>query len=134
MTVKECVAQVSELNGYLKDFPTHKGNKIQPLHGDKPLDILEYGVPVLWCRKFTTQGFDTVDQGLRKFVEFCIGLELCEPSVDKPKDEKSPRSKIAGKRKADMPTKPAGGKRFYCNMHGCNKTHNTEDCFERSSA
>eukprot|EP00957_Ditylum_brightwellii_P157966 12023755-Ditylum_brightwellii.AAC.1 len=29
-----------------------------------------------------------------------------------------------------MPTKPAGKKKFYCNMHGCNKTHDTEDCFE----
>eukprot|EP00957_Ditylum_brightwellii_P119236 9096177-Ditylum_brightwellii.AAC.1 len=29
-----------------------------------------------------------------------------------------------------MPTKPAGEKKFYCNMHRRNKTHNTEDCFE----
>eukprot|EP00957_Ditylum_brightwellii_P100432 7655313-Ditylum_brightwellii.AAC.1 len=27
MTIKEWVALVSELNGYLKDFPTHNGNK-----------------------------------------------------------------------------------------------------------
>eukprot|EP00957_Ditylum_brightwellii_P134397 10245798-Ditylum_brightwellii.AAC.1 len=29
-----------------------------------------------------------------------------------------------------MPTKPAGEKKVYYSMHGCNKTHNTEDCFE----
>eukprot|EP00957_Ditylum_brightwellii_P010458 791466-Ditylum_brightwellii.AAC.1 len=50
MTVKEWVAKVSKLNGYLKDFPAHNGNRIQPLNGDKLLDILEYGVPALWHR------------------------------------------------------------------------------------
>eukprot|EP00957_Ditylum_brightwellii_P041097 3111738-Ditylum_brightwellii.AAC.1 len=29
-----------------------------------------------------------------------------------------------------MPTKTAGDKMFYCDMHGCNKTHNTKDCFK----
>eukprot|EP00957_Ditylum_brightwellii_P116567 8891417-Ditylum_brightwellii.AAC.1 len=42
ITVKKWVAQVSELNGYLKDFPAHNGNTIQPLDKDKLLDILEY--------------------------------------------------------------------------------------------
>eukprot|EP00957_Ditylum_brightwellii_P155096 11806017-Ditylum_brightwellii.AAC.1 len=71
-----------------------------------------------------------MDQGLRKFVEFCTCLESCEPSADKPKDKKSPRSRITGKCKADMPTKPAGEKKFYFDMHARNKTHYTEDCFE----
>eukprot|EP00957_Ditylum_brightwellii_P038760 2929412-Ditylum_brightwellii.AAC.1 len=25
---------------------------------------------------------------------------------------------------------PAGKKKFYWDMHGCNRTHDTEDCFE----
>eukprot|EP00957_Ditylum_brightwellii_P123788 9436334-Ditylum_brightwellii.AAC.1 len=45
MTVKEWVAQVSKLNGYLKDFPAHNRNYIQPLDDNKLLDILEYKVP-----------------------------------------------------------------------------------------
>eukprot|EP00957_Ditylum_brightwellii_P124948 9525160-Ditylum_brightwellii.AAC.2 len=45
-------------------------------------------------------------------------------------DKKSPRSRNAGKRKADTPSKPAGEKNVYCNMHGCNKTLNTKDCFK----
>eukprot|EP00957_Ditylum_brightwellii_P132850 10130672-Ditylum_brightwellii.AAC.1 len=70
MTVKEWVAQVSKLNKYLKDFPAQNKNRIQLLDEDKFLDILEYRVPPLWHREFTVQGFDPVDQGLRKFVEF----------------------------------------------------------------
>eukprot|EP00957_Ditylum_brightwellii_P162130 12343781-Ditylum_brightwellii.AAC.1 len=122
MTVKEWVTRVSELNRYLKDFPMHNRNRIQPLNKDKLLDILEYRVPASWRREFTMQGFDPVDQGLRKFVEFCTHLELCEPSADKPKDKKSLKSEIAGERKADMPTKPAVKSNFYCDMHGRNKS------------
>eukprot|EP00957_Ditylum_brightwellii_P054331 4116345-Ditylum_brightwellii.AAC.1 len=29
-----------------------------------------------------------------------------------------------------MPTKPVGKRKFYCNMHGCNRTYYTEGCFE----
>eukprot|EP00957_Ditylum_brightwellii_P202430 15330145-Ditylum_brightwellii.AAC.1 len=130
MTMKEWVAQVLESNEYLKDFPAQNGNKIQLLDKDKIMDILEYRVPALWHREVTRQGFDSMDQGLNFFVEFCTRLELCEPSADKPKDKKSPKPKNTGKRKADVPTKPAGEKKFYCDLHGCNKTHDTEDCYK----
>eukprot|EP00957_Ditylum_brightwellii_P082625 6282131-Ditylum_brightwellii.AAC.1 len=29
-----------------------------------------------------------------------------------------------------MPTTLAGKRKFYCEMHGHNRTHNTKDCFE----
>ena len=61
---------------------------MQPRDKDELLDILEFGVLASWHREFTVQGFDPVDQGLRKFVEFCTRLESCEPNEDKPKVEK----------------------------------------------
>eukprot|EP00957_Ditylum_brightwellii_P195050 14861526-Ditylum_brightwellii.AAC.1 len=70
------------------------------------MDILEFGVPVSWRREFAVKGFDQVDQGLRKFVEFCALLESCVPSKAEPKDELSLTSKIAGKRKAEVLTMP----------------------------
>eukprot|EP00957_Ditylum_brightwellii_P062498 4742961-Ditylum_brightwellii.AAC.1 len=114
----------------MTDFFAHNGNKIKPLNDDKLLDILEYRVPASWHREFAVQGFDQLVQGLRKFVELCTQLESCKPSTDKPNVKKSPRSRSAGKRNADTPTKPAGEKKFYCHMHMHNKTHNTKDCFE----
>ena len=110
-----------ELNGYLKDFPATNGNPTQPLNANELLDILEYGVPASWRREFTVQGFDPVDQGLQKFVDFCTRLESCEPSKGKAKGEKSSKSKTVGKRKAKVSTTPtpsAGKKKFYCKMHG----------------
>eukprot|EP00957_Ditylum_brightwellii_P162343 12361228-Ditylum_brightwellii.AAC.1 len=62
-TMKEWVAQVQELNGYLKDFPAHNRNPTQPLDVDELLDILKFGVPASWRRDFTVQGFDPMDQG-----------------------------------------------------------------------
>eukprot|EP00957_Ditylum_brightwellii_P177806 13543902-Ditylum_brightwellii.AAC.1 len=60
--MKEWLAQVSEMNSYLKDFPAHNRNAIQ-LDKDKLLDSLEYGVPMLWYREFTVQGFDPGSHG-----------------------------------------------------------------------
>eukprot|EP00957_Ditylum_brightwellii_P016992 1281046-Ditylum_brightwellii.AAC.1 len=132
--MKEWVARVMELNRYLKDFPAHNRNLTQPLNADELLDILEFGVLVSWRREFTVQGFDPMDHGLCKFVEFCTCLELCEPSKGRPKGEKLSKLKTVGKRKAEvliMPTtSPAGQKLFYCEMHRRNKTHNTGDCFK----
>eukprot|EP00957_Ditylum_brightwellii_P131590 10035327-Ditylum_brightwellii.AAC.1 len=87
MTMKKWVSRVSELNSYLKDFPVHNRNRIQPLNDEELLDILEYGVPASWRREFIVQGFGPVDQELRKFEEFGTRLESYEPSASKPKDE-----------------------------------------------
>eukprot|EP00957_Ditylum_brightwellii_P159205 12117421-Ditylum_brightwellii.AAC.2 len=103
------------------------------LDADTVLDIIEYAVSASWYREFTVQGFDPVDQGLQKFVDFCTCLELCEPSEGELKGKKPSNPKTTGKHKAKVlttPTSPAGERKIYCKMHGQKKTHNTEDCFE----
>eukprot|EP00957_Ditylum_brightwellii_P129428 9873470-Ditylum_brightwellii.AAC.1 len=134
-TAKEWVARVLELNSYLKDFPTTNRNPTQPLNANEILDILEYRVQASWHIEFTVQGLDPVDQGLQKFVEFCTHLESFEPSEGKTKGKKPSTLKTAGKCKAKVSTTPtpsAGKNKFYCEMHGQNKTHNTDNCFELS--
>eukprot|EP00957_Ditylum_brightwellii_P203270 15333948-Ditylum_brightwellii.AAC.1 len=111
----------------------HNRNPTPPLDADELLDILEYGVPASWCREFTVQGFDPVDQGLQKIFEFCTCLESCEPSKGKPKGEKPSKLKTAGKRKAKVlttTTPSVGTTMFQCKMHGPNRTHDTKDCYE----
>eukprot|EP00957_Ditylum_brightwellii_P198553 15132525-Ditylum_brightwellii.AAC.1 len=131
--MKEWVAQVKDLNGYLKNFPDHNGNPTQPLDPDELMDILEFRVPASWHREFTVQGFNPADQGLRKFVEFCTRLELCVPSGPEPKDELSPTSKITGKHKAEVLTTPTTSldeRKFYCELHGRNTTHHMKDYYK----
>eukprot|EP00957_Ditylum_brightwellii_P127136 9693125-Ditylum_brightwellii.AAC.1 len=67
-----------------------------PLNADEILDIMEFGVLACWCREFTVQGFDPVDQGLLKFVEFCTRLESCEPSKGEPKGKTPLKTKNQG--------------------------------------
>eukprot|EP00957_Ditylum_brightwellii_P043141 3268615-Ditylum_brightwellii.AAC.1 len=78
------------------------------------------------------QGFDPVDQGIHKFVEFCTQLELCVPSRPEPKDKPSLTSKITLKRKAKVLTTSttSSDAKFYYELHGHNMTHHTKDCFE----
>eukprot|EP00957_Ditylum_brightwellii_P081446 6195490-Ditylum_brightwellii.AAC.1 len=102
--VKAWVARVKELNRYLKDFLDHNGTAMQPLDPNELMDILEFGVLASWRREFTVQGFDRVDQGIRKFLEFCTRLELCVPSGPTPKVEPSQTSKTVGKCKAKVST------------------------------
>eukprot|EP00957_Ditylum_brightwellii_P207694 15354127-Ditylum_brightwellii.AAC.1 len=89
-----------------QEFSAHNGNPTQPLDADELLDILEIGVLLSWHREFTVQGFDPVDQGLRKFVAFCTCLESCEPSKVEPKGEKPSKMKTAEKHKAKVSTTP----------------------------
>eukprot|EP00957_Ditylum_brightwellii_P092201 7019347-Ditylum_brightwellii.AAC.1 len=98
--------KAGQTQNYLKDFPAHNRNLIHPLDADELLDILEYGVPAKWHRELTVQGFDQVDQGLQKFVEFCNRLELCKPSKGKPKGENPSKPKTVGKHKAKVLTTP----------------------------
>eukprot|EP00957_Ditylum_brightwellii_P148799 11328085-Ditylum_brightwellii.AAC.1 len=74
----------------------HNRNLTQPLNVDKLLDILEFDVPARWCKEFTVQGFDPLDEGLRKFVEFCTRLESCEHSKGKRKGENPLKPKTTG--------------------------------------
>eukprot|EP00957_Ditylum_brightwellii_P087738 6680977-Ditylum_brightwellii.AAC.1 len=133
--MKEWVAHVQELNGYIEDFPAHNGNPTQPLDKDELLDILEFGVPASWHREFTVQGFDPVNQGLCKFVEFCTCLGSCEPSEDKLKVENTGKTR-GRKHKAEVLTMPSATTtttaevKFYSKMHRPNRTHNTKNCFK----
>eukprot|EP00957_Ditylum_brightwellii_P047834 3633444-Ditylum_brightwellii.AAC.1 len=108
---------------------------MQPLDKDEVLDILEFGVPASWRREFIVQGFDPVDQGLRKFVEFCTRLESCELNKDKPKVEKTGKT-WGRKHKAEVLTTPTATTtttadlKYYYKKNEPNRTHNTKDCFE----
>eukprot|EP00957_Ditylum_brightwellii_P186364 14189946-Ditylum_brightwellii.AAC.1 len=77
-TVKEWVVQVTELNSYLKDFPSHNGNQTQPLNADDLLDILEFNELERWREDFALQGFDPVDQESEELAicKFCCMVAL----------------------------------------------------------
>ena len=70
------------MNKYLKEFPKVNGTREQPLNDAEIMEILEYGVPSSYRREFTVQGFDPLNQGLKKFIDFCSLLEACELQME----------------------------------------------------
>ena len=62
------MAQVLELNEYLKEFLTDNGVRETSLNEAELMKILEYGVPPSYCREFRVQSFYPLTQGLKKFL------------------------------------------------------------------
>ena len=81
--VKEWVTQACELNKYLREFPKSNRNALEKLDEAEMMDILEFGVPSVWRQQFTIHVFDPVEEGQKKFVDFCTRLETWECQAPK---------------------------------------------------
>ena len=128
---REFVARVSELNEYLREFPTANGEAAQPLDEDEILDLLEFGVPNSWQKKFTMHQFDPQAHTVMEFVEFCERIEATEDTSEgrsrgqaqeNTKDKKGDKPK--GKRKFGEPPKENSTK--FCLVHG--PGHDSNEC------
>ena len=95
MNIREFMARLTEINGYLKQFPPEEAN--QELPADELMDIAEYAVPATWQRQMMVQGFDAIVHTPGDFVEFCERLEHIE-NMEKPKAMKSQADQKGGKK------------------------------------
>ena len=50
---------------------------------------IEYGLPYSWRQEFAIHGFDLVDKGLKKFVEFCTRIDTWDKRTTKKGDATS---------------------------------------------
>ncbi len=75
-TIRKYTARLSEINGYLKDFPPHQANKAIPM--DELLKILEFTVLVSWQHQMTHHGIEPSQQTIAQFVKFYDYLESTE--------------------------------------------------------
>ena len=70
MTVKDYVARVVEINGYLHRFHDGvQGVQATALPEDMLVDLLEFGVPVAW-QKIRLHDIQLMNGTVRKFVDF----------------------------------------------------------------
>jgi len=79
LKIREFQARVSELNGYLKEFPSAEQDS--GLDNDELKELLEFAIPASWQHYMRLQGFDPVKKTINEFIEFCERLEYAE-SVD----------------------------------------------------
>ena len=107
----------------------------QPLNDAEIMEILEYGVPSMYRKEFTVQGFDPLTQGLKKFIDFCSRLESCELTMENPIPKKlsSTDETVVPKKKRKRAKSEKQFSRIrkqYCELHGENPSHSTSECFE----
>ena len=137
-SIKTWVTPVLELNEYLKEFPKVNGTEERKLKKEEILGILEFGIPCSWRREMTVQGFDTVLENLKKFIEFCCSLESCKSFSNKkqnPKKLSFQDSPVVPKRKCGKASKRKTGSfsglcKQHCKLHGPNTMQSTTECFE----
>ena len=101
------------------------------------MDILEFRVPSTRCREFAIHGFDPVEEGQKKLVDFCTRLETWNWQAPKkgqvnPEDrtvtfaENTPNKKKCANTYATI---AKSEDKLYCSVHRINKSHNREDYF-----
>ena len=78
---RQYCARYAEINKYLEEFPPFKG-KIQCIPEDEVLEHLEFAVPNTWQKQMVLHGFNTVEQTIDDFIEFCERMEFKEDIHD----------------------------------------------------
>ena len=68
MRMREFLARLNELNGYLPYFPD--GTEASKLPDDELIDIGEYACPASWQKQMFLQGFDPLEHTLLDFLDF----------------------------------------------------------------
>ena len=125
MKVRKYYAALQRINDEeLPILPPFKRH--QSLTPDEVTDIILFGTPKSWQVEMERQGFDPLEHTIIDVVDFMENLEAAEEHSyqkvegDKKGSKKSSQSdkKPAAKRKAE----------FYCEHHGQNTTHDTQDC------
>ena len=130
---REFVARVNEINEFLKEFPTPNGVVATALPEDEILDVLEFGVPNSWQKRFLMHQFDPQAHSVMEFVEFCERIEATEDppearnnnnkAQDTSKGNSKNNDKNKGKRKFN---EDKGNNGKWCLVHG--PGHDSNEC------
>ncbi len=133
MCVREYVARVVEINNYLLEFPPVNATTPAAILGEAELlDLLEFGVPIMWQKTMVMHGFDPSNGTIKEFTEFCERLERTVEEVA----EKIPKKKeFSGKYRDRLDVKAGIHKgkgthksKYFCLIHGPNQSHDSNDC------
>ena len=117
----------------LTALPPYQAN--QKFNDDELIDNILWGIPKSWQREMDRQGFDPYAVNaagateVTRMINFCEQIEAAEShdddknTHDNKKKGGSPGKKDSNKSKGDD-----GKGKVYCEKHGWNYTHATEEC------
>ena len=127
MKIKEFVNHFTRINQEeLPRLPPFQEN--QSLAMDEVLEIMQYAIPNSWNKEMRRQGFDPLQNSLKKFIDFCERQEESEGFHDtNTKNSSSKKKKDSRGHRSDSKDN-SNGKKKYCKVHGENDTHTTNEC------
>ena len=132
MKIRRYCARFAELNKYLESFPPYHGES-QSLPKDEVLEHLEFTIPNNWQKQMIMQGFNTLEQSVEEFIEFCDRMEFGEEVYNSTHTSQKANTKNGAR---ETGSKQSAGnssnnkRKFdkYCLYHGSNNTHVTDEC------
>jgi hypothetical protein len=133
MKIRDYVARLLEIIGYLEYFPTNTDKKATVLPTDGIMDILTYGIPNSWQKKIVEYNFDAQDHTPNEFVELCERIsygETLNADASPPKAKANSSGEKTVKFAQNPKTKsnladPSSAK--YCPLHKTN-SHDAKEC------
>jgi len=123
MSVRDFVARLQELNGYLSSFPPEGTMQGEPLPDDVLKEILEFGIPSSWLSAMDITGFSPMTHTMTEFIECCERCERNEPSEEA---RTATASTVTKKRRTAESSRKTST--YSCVYHGENRSHDTADC------
>ena len=134
MKIREYLTRFMELNKYLEQFPPF--DEEQNLPDDEVMEHAEFAIPNSWQNQMVMHNFNTVENSMADFIEFCERLEFTENMYNSTHKSQRANTKNGNNgstsTKKDGKSNKSGHKRktgnFNCLYHGPNSTHNTDDC------
>ena len=131
LSTRRMVAAFTKMNEALVYFP---GATTASKYSDADkLERMEWAVPQFFRDAFEKKGYVPSDHDMKRFIEECEIIErqqTCEVKKKEREDKKkSKRSKSESPPRSGKSKDKKSDKKFYCEHHGANNTHDSDKCF-----
>ena len=131
LSTRRMVAAFTKMNEALVYFP---GATAASKYSDADkLERMEWAVPQFFRDAFEKKGYVPSDHSMKRFIEECEIIERQQTREVKKKEredkKKTKRSKSESPPRSGKSKDKKSDKKFFCEHHGANNTHDSEKCF-----
>ena len=127
LTTRKTAAAITKINNALPLFPN--GSEASKFSEIELIGILEWSLPQAWRMKFDLDGYVPTEHSKARLIEACEAIERNQDDPEEAKKKKKSSSSSEKKKGKGKDKGTNNDKKFYCTLHGWNKTHATDDCF-----
>ncbi len=134
MPIREFYQHIMRMNEMeLTALPPYQAG--QKFNDDELIDNILWGIPKSWQREMDRQGFDAYAVNaagateVTRMIDFCEQIETAESHDEEQNTHVSKKKGNSSSKKDSNKSKGDDGKgKVYCEKHGWNYTHATDEC------